>query len=531
MSHCPSEDTIADFVEGRLTGETLTAFYGHVAACPVCTATLAALSRSSAPASSSSNTKPTGTSDRGHDPSAVHDWSAQADGAGRYRPLEIRGAGGMGIVYLACDNQLKREVALKITRAGVSQASALRLLREAQAMARLSHRNVVTVHDVGIWRDHVFVAMEYVKGGPLARHLLDKKRSWQEILDTFVQAGFGLAAAHRAGLVHRDFKPENVLVSATGEIRVADFGLARWLTEAGPGPSIGTGDHDSRTAPTDVLRIRLTRAGTLLGTPAYMPPEQVRGEPVDHRADMWSFCAALYEALHCELPFPGRTPHEVLEHAERNSIRRPPVGCDVPSWLRKVLLRGLHARPAQRYAGMDELLEALTAASHGRKRGRRAFAAAAIAVTSFGLGAPFVWRVHDRFPARKDLSTRHSTLVTATSRPLPEATSNAVTPRETDQADSMGIALSASSIQKPDRALVKQQANSSRPLRSPSADAIPTAESERFSVRPNAASATEVPPPVGSIADAPEPEPLPIARDARDPPKLEPAQRAPIIRD
>jgi serine/threonine protein kinase len=278
---------------------------------------------------------------------------------GRYRASNVLGAGGMGIVYLAHDTQLNRNVAVKVTRAGLSKPGVLRMLREAQAMAQLSHRHVVTVFDVGVWNDRVFVAMEHLEGGTLARYLLERTVPWTEILDKFLQAGRGLAAAHRAGIVHRDFKPENVLLNSDGEVQVADFGLARWSFDEQDQSFFSSELNTLNVAPERIREVRLTRLGTLVGTPAYMAPEQVRGTLVDHRADLWSFCASLYEALYCELPFPGRTPREVLTHVELHSLRTPPRGSKVPPWLRQVLSRGLRANPAHRYADMDALLVAL----------------------------------------------------------------------------------------------------------------------------------------------------------------------------
>ncbi len=379
MPSCPSDDTFTDFIEGRLSGDKLNAFYQHASICQACAATLAELSRSTAPAHSLSRRPselegPPASSDRG----LLQEWVVRPEAVGRYRPSEVLGTGGMGIVYLARDTQLNRNVALKVTRVGVSHASARRLLLEAQAMAKLSHRNVVTVYDVGMWREHVFVAMEYLEGGTLARHLLEHPQPWQEILEKFLQAGAGLAAAHRALIVHRDFKPENVLLTAGGEVRVADFGLARLLSEAGLDT---TGGLHAKSDTVNPVRVGLTRMGTLLGTPAYMAPEQIKGLAVDHRADIWSFCASLYEALYCELPFPGRTPREILKHVELGSIRHAPLGMKVPPWLRQVLLRGLKAKPSARYQAMDELLVALmTPRRSGSTRVRPAAIAAAAAI-------------------------------------------------------------------------------------------------------------------------------------------------------
>src|SRR5262245_37690244 len=208
----------------------------------------------------------------------------------------------MGVVYAAYDPELDRRVALKLLHAGGSVEARKRLLREAQAMARLAHPNVIAVHDVGTWGDEVFVAMEFVEGPTLAERVRDEEPGWREVLDLYLQAGEGLAAAHVAGIVHRDFKPQNALVGRDGRVRVLDFGLARGTgalppREAEEGP-------DSGAAP-GLLVTPLTRSGSRMGTPAYMSPEQFEGLPADELSDQFSFCVALYEALYGERPFGG----------------------------------------------------------------------------------------------------------------------------------------------------------------------------------------------------------------------------------
>ncbi|MCE9577863.1 MAG: serine/threonine protein kinase, partial [Deltaproteobacteria bacterium] len=197
---------------------------------------------------------------------------------GTYRVERAIGEGGMGIVYLAHDLRLDRDVALKVGRQ-VSVVSLLRLEREAAALARLSHPNVVVVYQVGAFHRRVFLAMEYVPGGTARAWLEAKVRTWREIVALYAAAGDGLAAAHDAGLIHRDFKPDNVLVGEDGRPRVADFGLARSETHAT--------DHGGPAA-----HPSMTQTGAVLGTPAYMPPEQLAGEPLDARADQVAYCAA-----------------------------------------------------------------------------------------------------------------------------------------------------------------------------------------------------------------------------------------------
>lgn len=270
-------------------------------------------------------------------------------GLGRYLVLGLLGRGGMGEVYVAYDPELDRKVALKMLHGGWSagREPQARLLREAQAAARLSHPNVVRIYDVGSVGDRIFVAMELIDGVDLAAWTRAEPRPWREVLRIFRQAGRGLAAAHAAGLVHRDFKPGNVLVAGDGRIVVVDFGLALDVGSPDEAPDEASGATGGETA------VRLA------GTPAYMAPEQLRGGPVDHRADQFGFCAALHEALFGEPPFAGTTPAELLQAIEARALREPPSSSRAPAWLRRVIVRGLAADPAARYPSLAALLAAL----------------------------------------------------------------------------------------------------------------------------------------------------------------------------
>jgi len=281
---------------------------------------------------------------------------------GRYVILDRIGAGGMGVVYAAYDPELDRKVALKLLRPERfgSEPDRLRLLREAQALARLTHPNVVAVHDAGTFGDQVFVAMELVEGKTLRQWLAEEPRSRREILGHFLAAGRGLAAAHAAGLVHRDFKPENVLIGRDGRARVVDFGLARAF-----------GDAEGE------------EWGMVLGTPAYMAPEQLQGIATDVRSDQFGYCVSLYEALYRERPFAGKGPREIAETVLRGEIRAEPAGTKVPGWLRQVLLRGLKARPEDRYPSMDDLLRDLERDPEAVRR--RWLAAAALVLATGAL--------------------------------------------------------------------------------------------------------------------------------------------------
>lgn len=307
------------------------------------------------------------------------------DHIGRYAVEAMLGAGAMGVVVLARDPSLERKVALKIVH-GDQTGTTLgrqRLLREAQAMAQLSHPNVVTVYEVGTVDDRVFIAMEYVSGWTLAAWLAAERRSLRAIVETFTAAGRGLAAAHAVGLVHRDFKPANVLVSRDGRVRVADFGLATAST-AMPRAS-SQAEPPSRNSP---LHISMTQTGAVLGTPAYMAPEQHRSEPADARADQFAFCVALHEALYGCLPFEGEGYIAYSEAVIAGRVREAPAGRAVPARLRRVVLRGLASDPAARYASMNELLRELER-SVARRRpwllaaGGGGAAAAAIAAALF----------------------------------------------------------------------------------------------------------------------------------------------------
>ena len=284
---------------------------------------------------------------------------------GRYVVLERIGAGGMGVVYAAYDPELDRKVALKLLhpeRTGTAaEEHRLRLQREAQAIARLSHPNVVAVFDAGTLGEQVFVAMEFVAGRTLREWLKEEKRSWREIVAVFLAAGRGLAAAHDAGLVHRDFKPDNVLLGGDGRVKVADFGLARPLGENDRESDPGSGKAVLAESPGSrgLLATPLTEWGVAMGTPAYMAPEQLRGERADARSDQFSFCVALWEALYGQKPFAAEGLKEMLDAKRRVEILDPSAGTGVPARLLPVLRRGLAASPEARHPGMAELLHDL----------------------------------------------------------------------------------------------------------------------------------------------------------------------------
>ncbi len=307
------------------------------------------------------------------------------DKLGRYVVLEVLGAGGMGLVFAAFDPVLDRQVAIKVLRVADrgsfgSSGGTSRLLREAQAMARLSHPNVVPVYDVGSVDGSVFVAMELVRGLALDKWLVEKPRPWREQLELFLAAGRGLQAAHEAGLVHRDFKPANVLVGADGRPRVTDFGLAH-----------STRAHTPESTPKEHavalpgLAEALTQAGSIMGTPGYMAPEQYTGAPTSPATDQYAFCASLYEALYGARPFPGTDLPTLARLTQEGQVPPPPQGSRVPPWLFPIIARGLSPDPAARHPSLAALLDAL-ARDPRRVRNQRLAAAATLLVALGGLG-------------------------------------------------------------------------------------------------------------------------------------------------
>ncbi|MCP4448017.1 MAG: serine/threonine protein kinase [Myxococcales bacterium] len=270
---------------------------------------------------------------------------------GRYIIVDTVGVGGTGIVYSAFDPDLDRKVALKLLRKSYGHAARARLLREAQAMAKLSHPNVVTVFEAGTDGKRDFVAMEFVDGQDLAGWN-KSRRSEAEVLAVYQQAGEGLAAAHRAGLVHRDFKPQNVLIDRVGKVLVTDFGLAR--NEAG---DEALGRPPSEGAP---RKQTLTRTGALMGTPAYMAPEQHLAKEVDARSDQFSFCVALHEALCGERPYTADTYQELRAAVTAGEPSALPESIAVPASVRAAIAKGMSRAPEDRHASVEALLQSLT---------------------------------------------------------------------------------------------------------------------------------------------------------------------------
>jgi eukaryotic-like serine/threonine-protein kinase len=361
VSACPTPEVLEAFVAGSLGSIERLVFERHLDGCANCGEVVAEMARLYG------SELAAGT--LGHAPTLIAGEALVAGRepappggltVGRYRLGQKLGAGGMGMVFEATDPELQRKVAVKLIHPGSSgdaEAMRERLLVEARAMAQLAHPNVVAVHDVGRAGEQIFIAMELVEGATLGAWLAEAPRSRAEVLAAFVAAGRGLLAAHRVGLVHRDFKPDNVLVGHDGRVRVTDFGLARAPRVVGVSAT--------------TVDARLTATGALVGTPAYMAPEQWAGEPTDARSDQFSFCVALYEALEGRPPFAGEELGTLARQVMAGEVR--PLQRAHPRWLRRLLQRGLAMLPGDRFPSLAEIVAELAA---DRQRWRRVAAAA-----------------------------------------------------------------------------------------------------------------------------------------------------------
>jgi serine/threonine protein kinase len=363
---CLDDDEIVLLLEGKLAAGVQDGARRHLDGCEACRRLVALAARN----------------DDGSDP-GLRAAPILRSGArvSRHVILQCVGVGAMGVVYSAHDPELDRKVAIKMM--WPSAARREQVLREAQAMARLRHPNVVAVHDVGMDGTQMFVVMEFVRGTTVGRWMTSAVRPWREVLDVFRQAGRGLSAAHAAGLVHRDFKPDNVLMDDAGRALVTDFGLARPADARGVRPADGL--HIGRATGSFAL------GG---GTPAYMAPEQLDGGPVDPRGDVYSFCVSLHEALYGARPFAGETVGELRQNMARGLLREAPRGTRVPMWLRRVVLRGLHTSPTERFESMDALLLAL--ARRPTKTHARGLTAAVVGVVALLVAASSLLRASNR---------------------------------------------------------------------------------------------------------------------------------------
>ena len=362
---CPSDELVLEFVDRALDPQRAEQVRAHLAQCAECVSVVASALEATP--------RDLGTRDGLSEQSAGA--IEEADGAhletggriGRYIILSVLGAGNMGVVYAAHDPELGRRVALKLLRRWPEREERGRdaLLKEARAMALLSHPNVVQVYDAGSIDEQIFIAMEFVEGSTLRSWQSEAPRTTRELLEVYLSAGRGLVAAHAAGLVHRDFKPENVLVALDGRVLVTDFGLARPLPAP---PAAGSGP------------LEVSQAGALIGTPAYMSLEQLRGEPVDARADEFSFCVALYEGLCGGRPFTGSSTEELRAAIARGPDRERLARARLPAFLERALARGLQARADDRYPTMTELLGELEQGPIALQRRRQLLAAVLLVV-------------------------------------------------------------------------------------------------------------------------------------------------------
>jgi serine/threonine protein kinase len=359
---CPDDNTLAGFIGGRLDQARASALEAHIDQCDECTAALAAIAGG-----------------RGAPPPSLTGAYEPGEHIGRF-VIEARlGQGAMGLVLRARDAELDRTVAIKVLApeaAGETDAPMLaeRLRREARAMAAIDHPNVITVYEVGSHGAHLYVVMQLCNGGTLREWLEQHRPDPTSILARFADAAAGLEAAHLAGLIHRDFKPDNVLVDS-GVAKVADFGLVRQSQFR----------RDSTATP-------LTISGALMGSPAYMAPEQHLGEPVGPAADQFAFCVALYEAIYGERPFAGETYTALAINVVEGRMRPAPPRGRVPDHVYQALVRGLARDPKQRWPSMSALRDALAAPSSSR----REWLIAGAVIAGLAAAAAIAWGINHR---------------------------------------------------------------------------------------------------------------------------------------
>ncbi|MBX7083999.1 MAG: protein kinase [Nannocystaceae bacterium] len=369
MDACPDTDAILAFAEGQTDAAARERVAAHVDDCADC----AALVREALAARETSPGEPV------HESPVDGLHLVRGMSLGRYIVLDSVGRGGLGEVYAAYDPELDRRVAIKLLMRGRGNGEGFerRLVREGRALAKVTHPNVVAVYDVGTLGERVFIAMELVHGVTLGAWLAAAPRTWQQVRDVMLGAAAGLHAAHQCGLVHRDFKPSNVIVERDVRAKVLDFGLARAALEPSGDARALVGDASPTSTVTEQP---LTQTGAVLGTPAYMAPEQMVAAAVDARADQFAFCVACYEALLGCRPFAGRTLAELHAAITRGVPAEPSVERRVPAWLRRAIVQGLALDPAQRHPSMAALAQAMTADPRARRRPWLALAAAAIVV-------------------------------------------------------------------------------------------------------------------------------------------------------
>jgi predicted Ser/Thr protein kinase len=347
---CPDEHVFVELVEARLDNPARVALETHLDGCDACRLLFAELSRMpDAVGVAAEPVLEISTATPNLLPSPSPGVRAQASSAGgkpvavgRFRVDRVLGEGGMGTVLLGHDPDLERSVAIKILKMGGEDQQ---LIEEARAQAQLAHPNVVRVYEVGHNLAGVYIAMELIEGETL-RAWMKRGQPWRDVIQAFDAAGRGLAAAHRAGLVHRDFKPANVLVGNDGRIAVTDFGLARAVVRK---PTTRSGRPVR--AP--------TATGFVSGTPAYLAPERCRGQSASPASDQFAFAISLWEALYGERPFAGDDEDSVVTNILAGTMRERPKETYVPDWLHQIMLRALAADPDARFPSIDAMLDAI----------------------------------------------------------------------------------------------------------------------------------------------------------------------------
>jgi serine/threonine protein kinase/tetratricopeptide (TPR) repeat protein len=373
MLPCLDEDEVTAFTSGRATEAERRSIEQHMGDCPACLSWVAVVVRGRVNSDKAlAETLPMQQLGPGgvSEPLPLEETQKATE---RYKLIALLGSGAMGVVYRAYDRALERHIALKLIRSDSAGASRLkvRLVAEAHALAKMTHPNVVTIHDLGIRADEIFIAMELIEGSTLRAHLEQTRAGWKEIVAYYLQAAHGLAAAHDRGLIHRDFKPENILVSGS-RVVVTDFGLVR--------PIFEDSQKHVKSEP--------------VGTPAYMAPEQFRGEPADQRTDIFNFCASVYESIYKESPFPGDSLAQRRAAVLANTRRLPSSRVQVPGYLRTTLQKGLAPERADRFSSMRQLIDIFSEilSSEAHRRRRRVYAASAMAIVALFVGGTLLWR-------------------------------------------------------------------------------------------------------------------------------------------
>lgn len=396
---CPSAADLQAWARGELTGGQFQQIHIHLSECPECRARVEAgfdqlddASRQTVLERPESNRRGLALGEEKQELAAP---LSEGTKLGRYLVLKKLGQGGMGAVYAAYDPELDRKVAIKQLRLSPNSTEAeqaeKRFSREAKAMARLTHPNVAGVFDVIHAEGSVYIAMELVEGATLGAWLAEQPRTQREVLEKFVLAGRGLCAAHAAGIIHRDFKPDNVLVGKNGRVCVIDFGLARGQLEEEPDPEV---PEDSGVSSASLAE-QLTSVGLVVGTPAFMAPEQWRGKSADARTDQFNFCVSLWTALYDQHPF-GSNVQEIKKRVLKGQLLEPAAPTRVPPWLRRALVTGLSKLPEERHESMEVLLSLLEADPSRRRRLWGLSAAAVCAAVFAGVGGLYYVGRHER---------------------------------------------------------------------------------------------------------------------------------------